>query len=219
MATLQDKLIERIDQLLSKAEVVRKTDTPNPPGRSSFPTLSDEEFFEWKVGVENLIIRVVGKDSHYHENFLNLVRQGYTSHLSVGIGILKALKEDLELGFLDQIKDLVLTEIFTDFLDMTQHLLEAGYKDPAASLIGAVLEDGLRKISAKNSLPVKSNDDIGSLNTKLADAKVYNRFTQRQIQAWKAIRDSAVHGKFDDYTLEDVKAMMEGVGRFLSENL
>ena len=206
METLTDKLITHIDQLLSNAKT----------NEISYNDYNNETFIQWRTSAEALIIKIAGKDSPYYRNFF---RKEYIStnksYMDYGNGALKALKEDLELGFLDQIKDIILAEIFTDFLDMTQHLLEAGYKDPAASLIGAVLEDGLRKISDKNSLPVKSNDDIGSLNTKLADAKVYNRFTQRQIQAWKAIRDSAVHGKFDEYTLEDVKAMMEGVGRFL----
>ena len=44
--------------------------------------------------------------------------------MNAGIGILKALKEDLELGFLTRIKDLVLAEVFTDFLDIASHLLD-----------------------------------------------------------------------------------------------
>ena len=109
--------------------------------------------------------------------------------------------------------------IFTDFLDMAKHLLEAEYKDPSASLVGAVLEDGLRKICEIHSVQVKGSDDIGALNTKLADKEVYNRLVQKQIQAWKAIRNSADHGKFDDYKKEDVAAMLQGVQRFLTENL
>ena len=93
------------------------------------------------------------------------------------------------------------------------------YKDPAASLIGAVLEDGLRKIADKNGIQVKNGDDIGSLNTKLADKGVYNHLVRKQIQAWKGIRDSADHGKFEDYNKDDAKAMLEGVNRFLTENL
>ena len=85
--------------------------------------------------------------------------------------------------------------------------------------MGAVLENGLRQIAQKHTVDVKSGDDIGSLNTKLADKEVYSRLLQKQIQAWKAIRDSADHGKFEDYKTEDVKAMLEGVQRFLAENL
>ncbi|MDQ6985209.1 MAG: hypothetical protein Q9M91_02850 [Candidatus Dojkabacteria bacterium] len=66
-------------------------------------------------------------------------------------------------------KQLAFSEIFTDFLEMASHILSQGYKDPAASLIGAVLEDGLRKLCQANDIKVKTSDDIASLNTKLAD--------------------------------------------------
>ncbi|NMB56556.1 hypothetical protein GYA19_01290 [Candidatus Beckwithbacteria bacterium] len=54
---------------------------------------------------------------------------------------------------------------------------------------------------------------------QITDKEVYSRLIQKQIQAWKAIRDSADHGKFGDYKADDVKAMLEGVQRFLVENL
>jgi hypothetical protein len=77
----------------------------------------------------------------------------------------------------------------------------------------------LRQIAQKHIIDIKSDNDIGALNTKLADKEIYNRLVQKQIQAWKAIRDSADHGKFSDYKTEDVKYMLEGVQRFLTENL
>lgn len=57
-------------------------------------------------------------------------------------------------------------------------------------------------------------DDIGALNAKLADKGTYNRLVQKQIQAWKAVRDSADHGKFSEYKADDVRYMLEGAQRF-----
>jgi len=218
MKEIKEKLLKRIEEL-KKAEEVKRTHKPNPPNVIGFPTLDEDAFLEWKTNVENLIILTTGKNSVYYQNFINHVKQGHISHIDFGIGVLKALKEDLKLGYLTKIKDLVVAEVFTDFLDIASHLLDNGYKDPAASLIGAVLENGLRKMAKKNNIQVRNNDDIGSLNTKIADQGIYNRLVQRQIQAWKAIRDSADHGKFNEYKSEDVKSMLEGVRRFLAENL
>jgi len=219
MTDLKDKLIERIKQLEEKAQRVKATHKPNPPNVIGLPTLDDDIFNEWKANAENLILKVSGSDSPYYKNFIKEVKDGYRSNVDCGIGILRGLKEDIELGFLSDLKELVIAELFTDFLDMADHLLEAEYKDPAASLVGAVLEDGLRKICEKHGVQVKGSDDIGALNTKLADKEVYNRLVQKQIQAWKAIRDSADHGKFGEYKKEDVEAMLQGVQRFLTENL
>lgn len=86
-------------------------------------------------------------------------------------------------------------------------------------MTGAVLENGLRQIAEKHEIKVSQGDDIGSLNTKIANKEIYNRLVQKQIQAWKAIRDSADHGKFEEYKKEDVSFMLSGVQRFLTENL
>jgi len=214
MNIMQEKFLERINQLLEKAEKVKATHKCDFRGASTY----DEVIFvEWKSNVENLIILVGGKDSVYYKNFIK-----YTSDIDSvdrGIGVLRALKEDLEKGFLTSVRDLVIAEVFTDFLDMAEHLLEKGYKDPAASLIGAVLEDGLRKIAEKHNVTVKHDDDISSLNTRLANKEIYNRLIQKQIQVWKDIRNSADHGKFNEYNSDQVRLMLEGVRKFLAEYL
>jgi len=220
MNSVTSKLIERVGQLLEKGQKVVATKRSNSSEHVIAPsTVNSPLFHEWKNNSQNFISMVCGEDSPYYKNFVEGVKTAHPSDVDHGIGILTALKEDLELGYLTRVKDLVSAEIFTDFIEMAQHLLNNSYKDPAASLVGAVLENGLRQIAQKHAVEVKSGDDIGSLNTKLADKEVYSRLIQKQIQAWKAIRDSADHGKFSDYKSDDVKAMLEGVQRFLAENL
>jgi len=220
MNSVTSKLIERVGQLLEKGQKVAATKRSNSSEHVIAPsTVNSPLFHEWKNNSQNFISMVCGEDSPYYKNFVEGVKTAHPSDVDHGIGILTALKEDLELGYLTRVKDLVSAEIFTDFIEMAQHLLNNSYKDPAASLVGAVLENGLRQIAQKHAVEVKSGDDIGSLNTKLADKEVYSRLIQKQIQAWKAIRDSADHGKFSDYKSDDVKAMLEGVQRFLAENL
>jgi hypothetical protein len=248
MKTLQEKFIKRIDELLKKAKKLKKLCEKRNvlyeeykkyekyEGFSKFSTLTEKAkkaykqytnykekarmtFLEWKSNVEHLIISIVNENSVDHQNFVNIVRQPEPYDIVNGIGVLKALKEDLQKGFLTNIRDLIVAEVFTDFLDMAEHLLENGYKDAAASLIGAVLENGLRKIAEKHNVTVKKDDNINSLNTKLADKGIYNRLIQKQIQAWKDIRDAAAHGKFNEYNADQVKFMLEGVRKFLAEYL
>ena len=220
MNSTTEKLIERATQLLTKAQSVASTRFNDSSENVIAPDeVNSPLFHEWRNNSQNFILLVCGENSPYYKNFVEGVKSSRPSDVDHGTGILKALKEDLELGYLTRVRDLVSAEIFTDFIEMAQHLLDNHYKDSAASLIGAVLENGLRQIAQKHTIDVKSGDDIGSLNTKLADKEIYNRLLQKQVQAWKAIRDSADHGKFEDYKIEDVKAMLEGVQRFLTENL
>lgn len=219
MNNTEQKILVRLQQLIEKGRQARSNYISSPPGTAGGSHVDYIFFNEWKNSSENLIIRVTGDNSHYHKNFVESVKNPWISHTEAGVGVLVALKSDIESGFLTNVRELVMAEVFTDFLDMAKHLLDVGYKDSAASLTGAVLEDGLRKMSQKNGVQVKGSDDIAALNTKLADKEIYNRLIQKQIQAWKAIRDSADHGKFSEYKKEDVWAMLQGVQRFLTENL
>lgn len=219
MNSTTEKLIERATKLLAKAQDVAATRYSGSSGYIMAPDrVNSVSFHEWKNNTQNFILLVCGETSPYYKNFVDEVKSAYPDEVDHGIGILKALKEDLELGYLTKVRDIVSAEIFTDFIEMAQHLLGNNYKDSAASLVGAVLENGLRQIAQKHTVDVKSDNDIGALNTKLADKEIYNRLVQKQIQAWKAIRDSADHGKFSEYKAEDVKYMLEGVQRFLTEN-
>lgn len=213
--SVTDQVTARIDQLMARAAAVTATHKPPSPGVARFQTLDTGKFVEWRSAVENLIVNIAGKDSVYHQNFCKNVKSGRNSDVNAGVGILQSLKEDIELGFLKGVCELVSAEVFSDLLDIADHLLKNGYKDPAASLTGAVLENGLKHLASSHNIRMKSGDDIGVVNAKLADAGVYNRLVQKQIQAWKAIRDSADHGKFNDYTNQDVQAVIEGVARFL----
>jgi hypothetical protein len=136
-----------------------------------------------------------------------------------GVAVLRAARDDVAGGYLHKVESLVSASVFSDFLEMAEHLLDNGYKDPAASLIGAVLEDGLRRICSNNGVTVKSKEDISSLNQKLAAKGVYNPLQQKQIQVWNDIRNSADHGHFDQYDSGHVKDMLSGVMKFLADYL
>ena len=136
-----------------------------------------------------------------------------------GLGILQAAKEDIEGGYLQRVETFVSASVFSDFLEMAEYLLNNGYKDPAASLIGAVLEDGLRRICVNNGITLKKNEDISALNQRVAQKQVYNPLQQKQIQVWNDVRNNADHGQFNQYKSDDVKEMLGGVQKFLSSYL
>ena len=102
---------------------------------------------------------------------------------------------------------------------MAGHLLSGGYKDAAASIAGAVLENGLRTIAKGAGVSVKSREDISSLNHKCAAADVYSRLVQKKLQVWADVRNSAAHGKFEEYQTADVRDMIAGIEAFLGEHV
>ena len=213
--SIEEKIIKRIDGLIRKGENVLDTHKPNPPNVNGFPTLDSGKFIEWQTQVLNFLINLLGESHIYVQNFKDKVENGYKSDVKMGQGILKAVKEDILGGYLIDIKTLISAEVFSDFLEMAEHLLENGYKDPAAYRCGAVLGDGLRKIATKKGIKVKSSDDLNSLNDKCVNGGVYNRLIQKKIKVWIDIRNKADHGQFNEYSEKDVQEMLKGIKDFL----
>ena len=216
---IEDKIIQRIDELLKKGYAVIATCKPNPPNVIGFPTLDSGIFVEWRTQVLNFLVNLLGKGHVYTQNFEKEVKGGYKGHVESGQGILRAVKEDILGGYLTDIRTLISAEVFTDFLEMVDYLLKNHYKDPAASLCGAVLEDGLRRIALKAGMLIKSREDLNSLNQKCAEKGIYNRIVQKRIQVWIDIRNNADHGNFAEYSEQDVKEMHNGISQFLSDFL
>jgi hypothetical protein len=106
---------------------------------------------------------------------------------------------------------------------MAEHLLESGYKDPAAVLTGAVLEDTIRKLMVRENLPTVDAKGkkltIDPMNIALAKAGTYNVLVQKQVTSWADLRNSAAHGEFDKYDDEHVSHMLIGVRKLCTDHL
>src|ERR1700733_15372080 len=70
------------------------------------------------------------------------------------LGIVQALQLAYVQGLFDSLPELVRAEVFDDFLNMVSYLLKEGFKDAAAVMAGGVIEEHLRKLCIKHSLPL-----------------------------------------------------------------
>ena len=135
-------------------------------------------------------------------------------------GMLQALRDDYESGYLQSVVELVHADLFADFLDMADHLIQQGYKDPAAVVAGSVLEEHLRKLCDKHGIDVLKADGTpkkaDALNSELAGAGAYSKLDQKSVTAWLDLRNKAAHGKYGEYTQEQVTLMIQGVQDFAS---
>ena len=210
------KIIDRLDSLISMGEQVLATRRTRR-GYIGF-CVDDGLFRQWYTS-SLAFLNAFPSDYVYHDEFEGHCRRSDYDNAVQGMAILRAAREDIAGGYLQKVEVLVSAEVFDDFLEMAEHLLDNGYKDPTVSLVGAVLENELRRMCRDNDIPVKSDDNIGSLNQKLFQKSIYGKPQMRQISIWQAIRDSADHGKFEDYNAESVKNMLEGVRNFLASQL
>lgn len=210
---LQGSFLGRIDRLLAKgSDVILRIDPATH-------MVDYGSYTEWRGQALTCLTDLLGSEHVYTRAFETTVGMAGRTQMSGGQGILRAVREDLVGGDLTDIRTLVSAEVFTDFLDIAEHFLDNGYKDPAALVCGAVLEDGLRRIATKADIPVKDRDDLSSLNHKCADKGIYSRLVQKKLQVLIDIRTKAAHAKFDEYKDDDVREMHKGVVAFLGDFL
>jgi hypothetical protein len=215
----KETIIEQIGALLTKYRNLRSasqySDLSDLPGATTTSLITS---------MCECIRRCSTPNSQYSQSVETLLR-GYgvdspaiIPHIA---GVLLALKEAYDAGYLEQAAELIHAETFANFLEMTEYLLSEGYKDPAAVIIGSVLEEHLRQLCLKNGLatevagkPKKAEE----LNSDLAGQSVYSKLDQKSVTSWLDLRNKAAHGKYGEYTKDQVAILLLGVQNFLTRN-
>lgn len=140
-------------------------------------------------------------------------------------GVLQSLSADLKAGYLRSLEELVRGELFGDFLEMADHLLESGYKDAAAVIGGSSLEAHLRQLAKRFGVPVQSTTARGTepkradlINAELVKAGAYSGLAQKSVTAWLDLRNKAAHGRYAEYTKDQVALMIAAVRDFMTRH-
>jgi hypothetical protein len=147
-------------------------------------------------------------------------------HTSSVMGVVQALRDDIKSGHLVSLVEIVHGNLFADFLEMAQHLLDSKYKDAAAVIAGSTLESHLRELCRKNGVDVEETDKNGkvrpktasNINADLAKANVYTKLDLKGITAWLDLRNKAAHGKYGEYTEDQVALLISGIQNFIVRN-
>ena len=164
-----EKILNRLKELIEAGE--RVLATQHGPGEMVIgDDLVDTQLaYQWSTSVQSLLARVFGRDSEHYRNFVAQAGAHLTfSPVYHGQGILKAAKDDYENGHIFELRRLVEAEVFDDFLEQAQYLLDSGYHQAAAVVAGCVLEDGLRKLCAARGIAVPTHSKLDAMNADLA---------------------------------------------------
>lgn len=210
-------ILQQLDVVIAAAEGIRN--------RSKYDDLSDLKnapSSEAIARAQAAIARLAPPGSPHRTAADGIMKQyGVANGYAVGLllGILRAMREDYAAGYLSSIAELIHADVFADFLEMADHLLTQGYKDPAAVMTGSVLEEHLRKLCDKSGIPTAAGANpkkADLLNAELAGASVYSKLDQKSVTAWLDLRNKAAHGKYTEYTKEQVQALQDGVRHFMT---
>ena len=124
------------------------------------------------------------------------------------------MQRSVEKGYLLGQEFLTAGEVFDSVLEQAKHLVKNEYKDPAAILARVVLEDALKRLARAESIDDKQK--ASSINDELKAKGKYPQPQWRLIQSWLDIGNAAAHGKFTEYSKDDVVKLIEGVEGFIA---
>lgn len=216
MGVLPPRLKKDTEDIVNKfGELIQAAATLHDVGREESQSPNFEKlvlFRELRASALNLLGRIASPDSVYYRE---LAEAHFTDHLALR-GILQAALNDYRQGYVADNTLLVSAEVFADFLVQAEVLLENDYKDAAAVIIRAVLEDGLRRLCHAGGLAPHPRDGIDDLANKLVRKNMITALQKKEIDAKRELGNHAAHGRFGEYTKADVVAFLEFVQRFLA---
>jgi hypothetical protein len=226
MAMIDRQVLDRVEGLITKGEAVIRSKRPNPPNVFSAHTWVEGGLFsEWRNQSVSFLTSILGQTHAYAVSFIDRCKDNHLSDTNYGVGILRAVREDVQAGYLVTLRELVHADVFSDFLEMAEYLMDEdhGYKDAAAVLAGGVLEEHLRQLYQRQTMSIEVQTANGTkpkkadtMNADLAAATVYNKNQQKIVTGWLGIRNSAAHAKYGEYTTEQVVSLIGGVRDFIA---
>jgi hypothetical protein len=181
---------ERLEQLIQKGNTVLSTHTPNPPNVIGFPTLNNEQFTAWQTQTLSYLQSNLPSDNQYFKSFVSNVKRGYKSDVNKGIGILKSLLEDMNLG-------LFKNNPIEEFVDPSNSLLTI------IERFHLVVRQLRNRYDSRNTLDVNDEYDVQNLLHSL----LILHFDDIRAEEWTP----SYAGKSSrmDFLLKDYKIIIE----------
>jgi len=221
---LKDHFLKQIDAVLGYQEVMREN--------SEYDDLSGMPKWEYQRIITMALAaieRIAGRDSVYAQEAQRASKpddpRRYYECFKTVVSMLESLREDLAADYLDTAAEIIHASVFADFLEMSRHLLDEGYKDAAAVIAGSSLEAHLRQLCNVQGIDTKVSTSSGRkpkkadrMNADLMKAKAYSQLDHKNVTAWLDLRNKAAHGEYDQYNAEQVGLLASGIQDFLTRN-
>ena len=226
--TIDQKIVEealkQIDLALEKVRLATRGFSP----RRNFSDLPEQTRAELLTLIMATIERLTPIASAYKRNAGITIKyqpEGNRYFLSEAVRVLRALRADYEKGHLASLPELVHSDLFSDFLEQAEYLLEESWKDPAAVIAGGVLEEHLKNLYEKNKIDTdtlkkgkKEPKRASAINDELKRNEVYGKLEHSQVDSWLKLRNHAAHGEYGEYDHKQVGNMISGIRNFIARH-
>ena len=207
---------ERFDELSAEADRIAAARKQSNTRGFEGTFIDQNELIKWQVKARHLLSMACGIDSEHFRAFESNQKAAFVGDSNYSIllrqqAVFLAAKDDYENGYLTRLRDLIQAEVFENELEQASELFQSNYIVAAAVIAGTVLETTLRQMCKDHQIAIGKLD---KMNADLAKVGAYNSLVQKRITALAAVRNSAAHGKSQEFTRDDVSAMLRDVERF-----
>lgn len=171
---------------------------------------------QWATSAMGLIRSVFGEDSPHYKNIEEAYKNcaGYSDQVDILKGIFKAAKADFDGGYLFTVQASISGEIFGDFIGLAKSALRENYKDVAAVLACAALEDALKRFAEAKGL-IFSDKVLQEVVNALKAKGLVTGAQKSLLDSMPKIRDYAMHANWEKITAQDVGSVIGFVEQFL----
>ena len=199
----KEAIIDRIEDLLQKA------------GKAKQEAASANEMYS---GAITLIELIYGENSHQLKA-LSIGKESiqWFTKADIAIGALKSLEAEINADLIPSIEKRITGEFFADFISMAKDAIANDYKDVAAVLASAAIEDSFKKLGEINGLNLEDKDMSEVINA--LKSKELLKGTQVKIaSSYIALRNKAFHAQWDKIDTPEVKSLIAFTEEFIIRN-
>jgi hypothetical protein len=174
------------------------------------------DWMRWATSAQNLILAVYGDNSPHYQNFINAVEKcvGYDYDVLALRGIFLSAKDDFDGGYVFNVDMRVSGEVLGDFIVLARQSLAEGYKDVAAVLACAALEDALKRYAHAQNIATDNKSMTEVVNALKGSGKVSGA-QKTLLDAMPKIRNFALHAEWSKFSEPDVNSVIGFVEQFL----
>lgn len=209
MGVDKESIIKRIDKLTEKAAA---------------PQINADGIF---FGTVTLVELLYGKDSPQEKHLFEMKKSlesrkyalSYTEKFIIEstVGVLNSIKSEVEAGLILTIQKQVVGELYGSFIVMAKETFSNGYKDAAAVLASAAVEDALKKFAEMNELNVEDKDMSKVINA-LKSKSLLKGPQATIVQSYVKLRNKAFHAEWSEIDSADVKSLISFTEEFILKN-
>jgi len=181
------------------------------------PVYRPEDWQQWASSALHLLQNVFGNNTSPHYRNFTMVYDrcvGRKEEIQELKGIFRGAKADYDGGYAFSLPTVISGEIYGDFILLAKKALDEGFKDVAAVLASAALEDALKRFAQMNELDVTGKamqEVVGALKSR----GLVGGAQKSLLDAMPRIRDYSMHANWDKITPQDVGSVIGFVEQLL----